>query len=45
MTALHNANKEFEFMLYPQKTHSVTGRLSEGMQQQMTDFFVRNLHP
>jgi dipeptidyl-peptidase-4 len=45
MTALHKANKEFEFMLYPLKTHGVTGSLSEGMQQQMTDFFVRNLHP
>lgn len=45
MTALHHANKEFEFMLYPQKTHGVTGELSEGMHQQMTDFFVENLHP
>lgn len=45
MTALHKANKEFEFMLYPQKTHGVSGNLSEGMQQQMTDFFVRNLRP
>jgi dipeptidyl-peptidase-4 len=45
MTALHKANKEFEFMLYPQKTHGVTGNLTEGMQQQMTDFFVRNLRP
>jgi dipeptidyl-peptidase 4 len=45
MTALHNANKEFEFMLYPQKTHGVTGKLADGMQQQMTDFFVRNLRP
>lgn len=45
MTALHKANKEFEFMLYPQKTHGVSGNLSEGMQQQMTDFFERNLRP
>jgi dipeptidyl-peptidase 4 len=45
MTALHNANKEFEFMLYPQKTHGVTGRLADGMHQQMTDFFIRNLRP
>jgi dipeptidyl-peptidase-4 len=45
MTALHNANKEFDFMLYPQKTHGVTGNLAEGMHQQMTDFFVRSLRP
>jgi dipeptidyl-peptidase-4 len=45
MTALHKANKAFEFMMYPQKTHAVTGNLAEGMQQQMTDFFVRNLRP
>jgi len=45
MTALHRANKEFEFMLYPQKTHGVSGELREGMYRQMTDFFVENLHP
>jgi dipeptidyl-peptidase-4 len=45
MTALHHANKEFEFMLYPQKTHGVSGDLREGMYRQMTDFFVNNLHP
>jgi dipeptidyl-peptidase-4 len=45
MTALHHANKEFEFMLYPQKTHGVSGDLREGMYRQMTDFFIGNLHP
>jgi dipeptidyl-peptidase 4 len=45
MTAFHRANKQFDFMLYPQKTHGVTGELSEGMHRQMTDFFVENLHP
>ena len=45
MTALHRANKQFDFMLYPQKTHGVTGEMSEGMHEQMTDFFVNNLHP
>jgi dipeptidyl-peptidase-4 len=45
MTALHKVNKEFDFMLYPQKTHGVTGPVTEGMHQQMTDFFLRNLHP
>lgn len=43
MTALHRANKQFEFMLYPQKTHGVTGDLREGMLEQMTEFFERNL--
>jgi dipeptidyl-peptidase-4 len=45
MTALHQANKEFEFMLYPQKTHGVSGSLREGMYRQLTDFFIDNLHP
>jgi dipeptidyl-peptidase-4 len=45
MTALHKANKEFDFMLYPQKTHGVSGPMSEGMHQQMTDFLIKNLHP
>jgi dipeptidyl-peptidase-4 len=45
MTALHRANKEFELMLYPQKTHGVSGELREGMYRQMTDFFIDNLHP
>lgn len=45
MTALHNADKEFDFMLYPQKTHNVRGPVVEGMHQQMTDFFIRNLRP
>jgi dipeptidyl-peptidase-4 len=43
MTALRRANKQFEFMLYPQKTHGVTGNLREGMLEQMTEFFERNL--
>jgi len=43
MTALHRANKPFEFMLYPEKTHGVTGDLREGMLEQMTEFFERNL--
>jgi dipeptidyl-peptidase 4 len=43
MTALHRANKQFEFMLYPQKTHGVTGDMRESMLNGMTDFFERNL--
>ncbi len=45
MNALHRSNKEFDFMLYPQKTHGVTGTLSEGMRRQMTDFLIANLQP
>jgi dipeptidyl-peptidase-4 len=45
MTALHKANKEFDFMLYPQKTHGVSDPMSEGMHEQMTDFLVKNLQP
>jgi dipeptidyl-peptidase-4 len=43
MSALRRANKQFEFMLYPQKTHGVTGDLREPMLEQMTEFFERNL--
>jgi dipeptidyl-peptidase-4 len=43
MTALRRANKQFAFSLYPQKTHGVTGELREGMLEQMTEFFERNL--
>jgi dipeptidyl-peptidase-4 len=45
MTALHKANKEFDFMLYPQKAHGVSGDMRQGMLEQMTRFFVDNLHP
>ena len=44
MTAFRQANKQFEFMLYPQKTHGVTGDLREGMLDAMTDFFERTLN-
>ena len=30
-------------MLYPQKTHGVTGDMRENMLNGMTDFFERNL--
>jgi dipeptidyl-peptidase-4 len=41
--ALELAGKQFEFMLYPQKAHGVTGAASRQMNQMMVDFFDRNL--
>jgi dipeptidyl-peptidase-4 len=43
MNALQQAGKEFEFMLYPQKTHGVTGPVSRQMDASMLDFFDRSL--
>jgi dipeptidyl-peptidase-4 len=41
--ALEHAGKQFQFMLYPQKTHGVTGPVRRQMLQSMTDFFEANL--
>jgi dipeptidyl-peptidase-4 len=41
--ALQLAGKQFEFMLYPQKTHGVTGAAARQLQQMTVDFFDRNL--
>ena len=41
--ALQLAGKQFEFMLYPQKTHGVTGEASHQMDQMTLDFFDRAL--
>jgi len=41
--ALEQAGKEFELMLYPQKTHQVAGAASRQMNASMLDFFERNL--
>jgi dipeptidyl-peptidase-4 len=41
--ALQNAGKQFEYMLYSQKTHSVSGAAGEQMNASMLDFFERNL--
>jgi dipeptidyl-peptidase-4 len=41
--ALQQAGKLFEFMLYPQKTHGVTGTASRQLQQMTLDFFDRAL--
>ncbi len=43
MDALQREGKEFEFMLYPQKTHAVTGAARRQMNASMLDFFERNL--
>ena len=42
-TALQNAGKQFEYMLYSQKTHSVSGAAEDQMNASMLDFFERNL--
>ena len=41
--ALELAGKQFEFMLYPQKQHGVTGTAEKQMDASMLDFFERNL--
>jgi dipeptidyl-peptidase-4 len=41
--ALQLAGKQFEFMLYPQKTHGVTGAASRQLQRMTLDFFERAL--
>ncbi len=42
-SALQLASKQFEYMLYPQKTHSVSGPDAQQMNQMMVDFFERSL--
>lgn len=41
--ALQVAGKQFEMMVYPQKTHTVTGAVSNQMNELMLEFFDRNL--
>jgi dipeptidyl-peptidase 4 len=41
--ALQLAGKQFEFMLYPQKSHGVTGPAARQMNEMMMEFFDRNL--
>jgi dipeptidyl-peptidase 4 len=43
LDALERADKHFEFMLYPQKSHGVTGPARKQMLESMTDFFEREL--
>ena len=42
--ALQRAGKQFDFMLYPQKSHGVSGPASRQMNAMMLDFFDRNLN-
>jgi dipeptidyl-peptidase 4 len=41
--ALQNAGKLFEYMLYSQKTHGVSGPSADQLNASMLDFFERNL--
>jgi dipeptidyl-peptidase-4 len=41
--ALEREGRQFELMLYPQKTHGVNGEAERQMQASMLDFFDRNL--
>jgi dipeptidyl-peptidase-4 len=41
--ALQRAGKQFDFMLYPQKSHGVTGPVRKQMLEGMTAFFERAL--
>ncbi len=43
INALQLAGKQFEFMLYPQKTHGVSGPAARQMNEMMVEFFDRNL--
>ena len=43
MNALQEAGKQFEFMLYPQKSHGVSGPAARQMNASILDFFERNL--
>jgi len=45
MDALQKVGKQFEFQLYPQKTHNVFGGVRAQMYEAMVDFFVRQLQP
>jgi dipeptidyl-peptidase-4 len=40
---LQQAGKIFDFMLYPQKTHGVTGKVARQMDAAMLEFFEKNL--
>ena len=43
VNALEVAGKQFEYMLYPQKTHGVSGPLNQHLNRLMVDFFERSL--
>jgi dipeptidyl-peptidase-4 len=41
--ALEQAGKLFDMVIYPQKTHGVTGRYQRQLLEKSTDFFEKNL--
>ena len=43
VNALEKADKQFDFMLFPQKSHGVGGPLRKTLYERMTAFFDRNL--
>lgn len=43
MNALQLAGKPFETLIYPQKSHGVSGKAASHMRQQQLDFFLRTL--
>jgi dipeptidyl-peptidase 4 len=43
--ALQSAGRQFEMMVYPQKTHPVTGREADHLNEMMIEFFDRSLKP
>ena len=43
ITALQNANKQFEMMVYPQKTHDVRGPAASQLNELTVEFFDRAL--
>lgn len=43
MVALQRANKAFDLMIYPQKTHGVTGQAQRHMRETILAFFEREL--
>jgi dipeptidyl-peptidase-4 len=45
ISALEQAGKVFDFVLYPQKSHGVTGPLAREMNEAMLEFFDRWLKP
>jgi dipeptidyl-peptidase-4 len=45
MDALQQAGKKFEFLLYPQKAHVVSGSYRKHMLESMAEFLEKNLKP
>jgi dipeptidyl-peptidase-4 len=43
MDALERAGKPFELMLYPQKSHGVSGALRRHLYETMVEFFKKNV--